>query len=124
MVEFFIFLAWFMGLWWVFGDLFRSRDLGGLGKTLWTVFLIRLPILGMLVYVIARGRGMGDRALAAQEEAQRRQDAYIRSVAASDGAPHSATDQISSAKALLDSGGINETEFEQLKADALGRGLR
>src|SRR6185437_2397562 len=79
--EFFIFFAWFMCLFWIFGDLFRSKDIGGGAKTLWTLFLIFLPILGMLIYLIARGGGMTERAQAAQAEAQKRQDAYIRSVA-------------------------------------------
>ena len=121
MFEFFIFFAWFMALFWVFGDLFRSRDIGGVAKTLWTLFLIFLPILGMLVYLIARGSGMTERALAAQAEAQKRQDAYIRSVATPNGGKASAADQIASAKALLDSGAINAGEYEKLKADALAR---
>ena len=120
--EFFIFFAWFMCLFWVFGDLFRSKDIGGGAKTLWTLFLIFLPILGMLIYLIARGGGMTERAQAAQAEAQKRQDAYIRSVATSNGGKGSAADEIASAKALLDSGAINATEFEQLKAKALGTG--
>ncbi|MEV4701758.1 SHOCT domain-containing protein [Actinoplanes sp. NPDC049316] len=119
--EFFIFLAWFMCLFWVFGDLFRSRDVGGLGKTLWTVFLILLPMLGVLVYLIARGRGMADRAQAAQAEAMRRQDAYIRSLATSNGAAAGPAEQIASAKALLDSGAVTAAEYEQLKADALAK---
>ncbi|MEV6305414.1 SHOCT domain-containing protein [Actinoplanes sp. NPDC051861] len=120
MLEFFIFFAWLMCLFWVFGDIFRSSDLGGFAKTMWVLFLIFLPILGMLVYVIARGNGMSDRAMAAQAEARQRQDAYIRSVAGSNGGGGgSATDQIASAKALLDSGAIDATEFEQLKAKAL-----
>jgi ABC-type multidrug transport system fused ATPase/permease subunit len=117
--EFFIFFAWFMCLWWVFGDLFRSRDLGGGAKTLWTLFIIILPILGMLVYLIARGRGMTDRSLEAQAEMQKRQETYIRSVAASNGGTGSTADQIKSAKSLLDSGAINQSEYEQLKAKAL-----
>ena len=121
MLEFFIFFAWFMSLFWIFGDLFRSRDLGGLAKTLWSLFLIVLPIVGMLVYLIVRGHGMTDRALDAQAEAQKRQDAYIRKVATSNAGGSSATDEIASAKALLDSGAINATEYEKLKADALGR---
>jgi Phospholipase_D-nuclease N-terminal len=120
--EFFIFFAWFMCLFWIFGDLFRSKDIGGGAKTLWTLFLIFLPILGMLIYLIARGGGMTERAQAAQAEAQKRQDAYIRSVATSNGGKGSAADEIASAKALLDSGAINATEFEQLKAKALGTG--
>ena len=84
-LEFFIFFAWFMSLFWIFGDLFRSRDLGGFAKTLWSLFLIILPILGMLIYLIVRGHGMSERALDAQAEAQTRQDEYIRKVAASNG---------------------------------------
>jgi hypothetical protein len=119
MLEFFIFFAWFMSLFWIFGDLFRSRDLGGVAKTLWTLFLIILPIVGMLTYLIVRGGGMTDRALTAQAEAQKRQDAYIRSVAAPGGENGSVTDEIASAKALLDSGAINSGEYEELKATAL-----
>jgi hypothetical protein len=120
--EFFIFFAWFMCLFWIFGDLFRSKDIGGGAKTLWTLFLIFLPILGMLIYLIARGGGMTERAQAAQADAQKRQDAYIRSVATtSNGGKGSAADEIASAKALLDSGAINASEFEQLKANALGK---
>ena len=118
--EFFIFVAWFMCLFWVFGDLFRSKDLGGGAKTLWALFIIILPILGMLVYLIARGNGMTERGLQAQAEAQKRQDEYIRSVAVSSaGAGGSSADQIASAKSLLDSGAINQGEYEQIKAKAL-----
>ena len=121
MFEFFILCAWFMSLFWVFGDLFRSKDLGGLAKTLWTLFIVFLPILGMLVYLIARGSGMTERALSAQAEAQKRQDAYIRSVATPNGGKGSVTDEIASAKALLDSGAINASEYEKLKTTALAR---
>lgn len=118
--EFFIFFAWFMCLFWIFGDLFRSKDIGGWAKTFWTLFLIILPVIGMLVYLIARGNGMTERAMAQASDAQQRQDAYIRSVASSK-ASGSVTDDIANAKALLDSGAINATEFERLKADALAR---
>jgi hypothetical protein len=117
--EFFIFFAWFMGLFWVFGDLFRSPDLGGWAKTLWTLFLVILPIVGMLVYLIARGGGMNQRGMASAAESQKRQEAYIRSVAAPDDGRRRATDEIASAKSLLDSGAITAAEFERLKADAL-----
>lgn len=121
MFEFFILCAWFMSLFWIFGDLFRSNDLGGFAKTLWTLFLVFLPVLGMLVYLIARGSGMTERALAAHAEAQKRQDAYIRSVATPNGGKGSVTDEIASAKALLDSGAINASEYESLKTNALAR---
>lgn len=119
LLEFFIFVAWFMCLFWVFGDLFRSKDLGGVAKTFWCLFLIFLPILGMLIYLIARGSGMTERALAAQAEAVRRQDAYIRQVAGPSAG--SATDEIASAKQLLDSGAISAAEYEQLKTNALAK---
>ena len=69
--EFFIFVAWFMCLWWIFGDVFRSRDLGGFAKTIWVLFIIVLPFLGILVYLIARGHGMTERAIESQKEIQR-----------------------------------------------------
>jgi hypothetical protein len=123
MFEFFIFFAWFMCLWWVFGDLFRSHDLGGLAKTLWTLFIIFVPWLGTLVYLIARGRGMAERSIESQRRMQEAQADYIRSVASTDpaskGAGGGAADQIASAKSLLDSGTITNAEFEQLKAKAL-----
>lgn len=118
MFEFFIFMAWFMGMWWIFGDLFRSRDLGGIAKTLWVVFIIVLPFLGLLVYVIARGHGMSDRAMEAQQVMQQQQAEYIKSVAGTSPGS-SATDEIASAKALLDSGAITQQEFDQIKANAL-----
>ena len=116
--EFFIFFAWFMCLWWIFGDLFRSRDLGGFAKTIWVLFIIVLPILGMLVYLIARGHGMTERTIETQEEMRRQQADYITSVAGSS-AGSSAADQIASAKALLDAGTITAQEFDQMKAKAL-----
>ena len=114
--EFFIFVAWFMCLWWIFGDVFRSRDLGGFAKTIWVLFIIVLPILGMLVYLIARGQGMAERTIESQQEMQRRQTEYIKSVAGGSGSP---ADEIASAKALLDAGTITQQEFDQMKAKAL-----
>ena len=116
--EFFIFFAWFMCLWWIFGDLFRSRDLGGFAKTIWVLFIIVLPILGMLVYLIARGQGMAERTIESQQELQRRQTEYIQSVAGGS-AGSNAADQIASAKALLDAGTVTQQEFDQMKAKAL-----
>ena len=120
MFEFFLFFAWFMCLWWIFGDLFRSADLGGLAKTLWTLFIILIPWLGILVYLIARGSGMTQRSIEAQKKMQEMQADYIRSVAAREPAAGAgAADQIASAKSLLDSGTISQAEFDQLKAKAL-----
>lgn len=114
--EFFLFFAWFMCLFWVFGDIFRSSDLGGGGKTLWVIFVILIPWLGILVYLIARGGGMQQRQLEQAKAMRAAQDEYIQSVA---GSSSSATDQIASAKSLLDSGAITQAEFDSLKAKAL-----
>jgi ABC-type transport system involved in multi-copper enzyme maturation permease subunit len=115
--EFFLFFAWFMCLFWVIGDIFRSKDLSGVAKTFWVFFVIILPWLGILVYLIARGHGMQQRQLEQAQEMNAAQTEYIRSVAGSSGG--SSTDQIASAKSLLDSGAITQAEFEALKAKAL-----
>jgi Short C-terminal domain/Phospholipase_D-nuclease N-terminal len=114
--EFFLFFAWFMCLFWVLGDIFRSKDLGGGAKTLWVIFVIIIPWLGILAYLIARGRGMHERQFEQVREAQAAQAAYIQSVAAPSGG---AAGQIADAKGLLDSGAITQAEFDQLKAKAL-----
>jgi Short C-terminal domain/Phospholipase_D-nuclease N-terminal len=116
MFEFFLFFAWFMCLFWVLGDIFRSKDLGGGGKTLWVIFVILIPWLGILVYLIARGKGMQERQVEQARDMQAAQTEYIKSVA---GSGSSAADQITSAKSLLDSGAITQAEFDALKAKAL-----
>ena len=118
MFEFFIFFAWIMLLFHVFGDIFRDRDLGGLAKTVWSVFIILIPFLGVFVYLIARGGGMTRRSIEAQQQLQERQAEYVRSVVATSGGTSSA-DQIASAKKLLDDGAIVQAEFDQIKAKAL-----
>ncbi|MGV1007162.1 MAG: SHOCT domain-containing protein [Dermatophilaceae bacterium] len=118
MFEFFIFFAYLMCLFWIFSDLFRDRHLGGWGKFFWILFIIILPLLGMLVYLIARGGGMQQRSVEQAAEIQKTQDTYIKSVVANQGAG-SVADQIASAKALLDSGAISQAEFDQIKAKAL-----
>ena len=117
MFEFFLFFAWFMCLFWVLGDVFRSKDLGGGGKTLWVIFVIVIPWLGILVYLIARGHGMQERQLEQAKEVQAAQTAYIQSVAASSSG--GVASQIADAKGLLDSGAITQAEFDQIKARAL-----
>ena len=115
--EFFLFFAWFMCLFWVLGDIFRSRDLGGGAKTLWVIFVILIPWLGILVYLIVRGHGMQERQMEQAKEMQAAQADYIRSVAAP--ASDNTASQIADAKGLLDSGAISQAEFDQLKAKAL-----
>ena len=114
-VWFTLFFIWIWILISVFADIFRSEDMGGGGKAIWILFVILLPYLGVFVYLIARGKGMQERSIKqmqAQEQATRQ---YIQSIAPAS----SATDQIASAKGLLDSGAISQAEFDALKAKAL-----
>jgi len=110
-----------MCVFYVFADIFRSHDMGGAAKTIWCLFVIFVPFLGVLVYLIARGGGMSERTMAQQEEMRRQQDEYVRSVVATSGGGSSA-DQIASAKRLLDAGTITQAEFDQMKAKALAWG--
>jgi len=113
----FAFIAYLMVLFNIIADLFRDHDLSGWWKAVWIVLLIFFPLITALVYLIVRGRGMGERQMKAVNAAVAAQDAYIKQVAGSGG--QSASDQIASAKALLDSGAITQAEFEALKAKAL-----
>jgi len=114
----FFFVAYLFVLFYVLTDLFRDHELSGWWKALWIIFLIFMPYLTALVYIIARGRGMAERQGAAIQQARTAQDAYIKQVAGSGGGK-SAADHIADAKALLDNGTINQAEFDQLKAKAL-----
>jgi hypothetical protein len=114
----FIFFAWILFFWLlfvVFGDLFRRTDIGGWGKAGWTIFVICLPFLGMLVYLIAEGKAMGERSMKQAQDAQAQMDTYVRSAAGS--ADPAA--QIAKAKELLDGGAITQAEYDGLKAKAL-----
>ena len=97
-------------------DLFGDHTLSGWGKAGWAVVLIFVPWVGALIYLIARGRSMSERQLSQAEAAKAAQDEYIQRVA---GTPSSPADQISRAKSLLDSGAIDQAEFDGLKAKAL-----
>jgi hypothetical protein len=119
MLEFFIFFAWIMCLFYVFADIFRSHDLGGGAKTFWCIFIIIVPFLGVFVYLIARGHGMTQRSIEQQQQLQAQQADYVRSVVATGGSGGSSAEQIASAKKLLDEGTITEAEFSQMKAKAL-----
>jgi ABC-type multidrug transport system fused ATPase/permease subunit len=115
--EFFLFFAWFMCLFWVFADIFRSKDIGGGAKTLWVLFVIIVPLLGVLVYLLARGGGMQQREMEQAKQVQQAQTEYIRSVAGSSGG--TPAEQLESAKSLLDSGAVTQAEYETLKEKAL-----
>lgn len=109
----FIFVAYLIALFSIIGDLFRDSKLNGLFKAIWLLFLIFMPFITALIYLIFRGNGMGERAAAQQAQAQAATEDYIRSVAGG------ATAQIAQAKQLLDSGAITADEYASLKAAAL-----
>lgn len=111
----FAFIAYLFALFAIISDLFRDHKLNGWWKALWIIFLIFVPFLTALVYLIARGPGMAERSQKEARQVQQATDQYIRQVAAA-----SPSDEIAKAKALLDSGTITQAEFEHLKAVALG----
>jgi Short C-terminal domain len=117
MLWFTLFVIWVWLLFAIFADIFRSPDLSGWGKALWSIFIILTPYLGVFVYLIARGGKMREHAVAqaqAQDEAMR---AYVRDVAASDGT--STADELTRLAGLRDQGVITEVEFQQLKAKTI-----
>ena len=113
----FIFFAWVIWFWLlitIFADVFRRHDIGGGTKTLWCIFVIITPFIGVFVYLISQSKGMNERNLQNVKQQRQQTDEYIRSVAAEDPAS-----QIAQAKSLLDSGAINQQEFDALKQKAL-----
>jgi hypothetical protein len=115
MFIFFLFIIWIWILITVFADIFRRKDMSGIGKAVWIIFVIVLPYLGVLVYLIANHDGMADRNLQQMQKQQQATDAYIQSVAGSGGAAA----EIEKAKGLLDSGAITQAEFDAIKQKAL-----
>lgn len=111
-----LFFIWIWLLISIFADIFRSDDLNGWSKALWSFFVIVLPYLGVFVYLIVRGHSMGERTARQMQAHEAATQAYIRSAAGSSGG---AADEISKAAALRDSGAITEEEFAALKAKAL-----
>ncbi|NYE19920.1 SHOCT domain-containing protein [Microbacterium immunditiarum] len=110
----FVFIAYLMALFAIIGDLFRDHKLNGWWKAVWIIFLIFVPFLTALVYLIARGQGMAERSQREARAAQAATDSYIKQVAGA-----SPAEEIAKAKSLLDAGTITPEEYEQLKARAL-----
>ncbi|MGR0318780.1 SHOCT domain-containing protein [Agromyces sp. ZXT2-3] len=112
----FAFIAYLFALFAIIGDLFRDHQLNGWWKAVWIIFLVFLPFLTALIYLIARGDGMARRSAKQASEAQAATEAYIRQTA---GGAASPSDEIAKAKALLDAGTITAQEYEAIKAKAL-----
>jgi len=111
----FLMIAWFWVLISVVADIFRSKDLSGIAKAFWVAFVILLPWLGVLAYIIIRGGKMEQHKIEFQEQMEAAQKDYIRSVA-----NVSAADEIERLAKLKDSGHLSEAEFEAQKAKVLG----
>ena len=117
MLEFFLFFVWIWLLIVVFGDIFRSHDMGGVAKAVWVIFLIIFPILGVLIYLLVRGGSMHERAERAMAQQQKAFNDYVRHAS---GAPaHSSADELAKLADLKEKGVISEAEFETQKAKIL-----
>lgn len=114
MLEFFLFVAWLWILISVISDLFRDHELSGVAKAVWVFFLVFLPFLGVLLYLIVRGDGMRKRTIKAQEDAKGQFDSYIRQQAHS-----SPADELHKLSELKEKGALSPDEFEQAKAKLL-----
>ena len=110
----FAFIAYLMVLFSIIGDLFRDHELGGFAKAVWLIFLLFVPFITALVYVIARGRGMSERQMEIMQRQQEYEAQRIRSIAGV-----SSADEISKAASLYQSGAITAEEYESLKEKAL-----
>jgi hypothetical protein len=115
MLVFFAFVIWLGLIFRIFGDLFRRHDISGWGKAGWTILMIFLPLLGVLLYLGMHGGEMAKREVEAQQASKAEFDRYVRETAGADG-PAS---EIAEAKRLLDSGAIDQAEFDRLKQKAL-----
>lgn len=114
MLVFFIWVMWFMLLFRIWGDIFSRHDISGFSKTIWLIFTILVPFLGVFVYLIAQSDGMNERALDRAKAQQSQMDDYVRATAGG-----GAASEIERAKQLLDSGAITQAEFDAMKAKAL-----
>ena len=111
-LEIFLFAAWLMILFTIIGDLFRDHQLSGWSKAAWVIFLIFVPFLASLIYLIARHDGMRERALQQQQQAQEQMSAYIRQTAGGG----SAADELTKLAKLHDEKKLSDEEFERAKA--------
>jgi predicted PurR-regulated permease PerM len=111
----FFMVIYFMMLFQVIVDIFRRHDASGGKKALWLIFLLCVPLVGLLAYMITNSESMAQRNVQSAQQSQAEFDSYVQNVAGSGGS----TAEIAKAKELLDSGAINQSEFEALKAKAL-----
>lgn len=113
--EFFLLFAWIWILISIIGDLFRDHELSGVAKAVWVFFLVFLPFLGALLYLIVRGDGMRDRAIKAQADTKKEFDSYVREQAQA----ASPADELHKLNELKASGALSAEEFDRAKAKLL-----
>jgi len=116
--EIFLWVIWIWILIWIFIDIFRSHDLSGWAKALWFLFVLFIPLIGVLVYLIVRGGSMHERAVAQARQQDQEFRQYVQQAAAS--SPASTADQLSKLADLRDRNVISAEEFEREKAKVLG----
>ena len=115
MFIFFLWIAWLFLLFKIFGDIFRSKDMGGGAKAAWCIFVILAPFLGTFIYVIARGQGMGERDIEAFRAQQAQFEAYVKETAGSG----TSADELAKLADLKAKGVLTDAEFEAQKAKVL-----
>jgi hypothetical protein len=113
-VEIFLFVIWFWILFTIIGDLFRDHKMSGWAKAAWIIFLVFIPYISMIVYLIARGSGMRERALQSQSEAKHHFDSYVQEQAHT-----SPADELHKLNDLKEKGALSPEEFDQAKAKLL-----
>jgi hypothetical protein len=111
----FLFVAWILVLFTIIGDLFRDHELSGWWKAVWILFLIFIPFLTALVYLIVRGHGMRDRSIKEQAEVRRHFDSYVREAAGT-----TPVDELHKLNDLKEKGAISDEEFQRMKAKLIG----
>ncbi|WP_026178755.1 SHOCT domain-containing protein [Streptomyces hokutonensis] len=120
MMWFFLWVLWFMLLFRVIGDIFRDDKLGGWGKAGWTLLVCVLPYLGVFVYLIARGKGMGKRDVQQAQAREQQFRSYVRKAAADNTAPRAnKADELATLAGLHDHGDITDAEYEKAKSRVL-----
>ena len=114
-LEIFLLVVWFWILIAILGDLFRDHELSGWWKAVWVFFLIFVPFLTALIYLIARGHGMRERSIKEQADVRKHFDSYVRETAGT-----SPVDELHKLSELKDKGAISDAEYEKMKAKLVG----
>jgi len=117
MLWFFLWFAWIVILIRVFADIFRSHDLGGFAKALWSIFVILVPFLGVFVYLIARGHHMAEHDMADAQQREQAFQSYVKDAAGS--GTNSTADELAKLADLKERGVISDAEFQQQKSKLL-----